>query len=146
LGSWLWVVYKIFFNLWFYYYFFIYPNYISYYFKVYIMMTQIPEKFLWIVQRLSAIFLFLLFLWFVISIYSIELNDYEQTLSWIKKGKNSLILFLFSSIVFLHASLGLSVIVEDYIHNYKLKRQIYILKNSLIVICVSFSGICLYLI
>lgn len=110
------------------------------------MMTQIPEKFLWIVQRLSAIFLFLLFLWFVISIYSIELNDYEQTLSWIKKGKNSLLLFLFSSTVFLHASLGLSVIVEDYIHNYKLKRQIYILKNSLIIICVSFSGICLYLI
>lgn len=110
------------------------------------MIIHIPEKFLWIVQRLSAIFIFLFFLWFIISIYSIDLNNYEQTLGWIKRDQNALLLFLFSATVFLHANLGLSVIIEDYIHDYKLKRLINILKNGLILICVALSGICLYLI
>ena len=109
-------------------------------------MSFIPEKFLWILQRLSAIFIFLFFIWFIYSINTFELNNYNETVKWIKSDKNAILLFLFSIIVFLHANLGLSVIIDDYVHNIIYKKLFFIIKNTLILFSVVFSGICLYLI
>lgn len=108
-------------------------------------MIKLPEKFLWSFQRLSAVFLFLFLVWVFVSLYFLEISNYNQTINWIKKDLNSLLLFLFSVVIFSHAGLGLSVIIDDYIHNNSIKRKIIILKNALIVSSILFSGICLYL-
>lgn len=109
-------------------------------------MLNLPEKILWIIQRLSAIFICLFTVWFLISINSIELDNYYETINWIKDKNNSSLLFIFSFIVLLHSNLGLTVIIDDYVHDLKYKKFFFILKNSLIIFCISFSGICLYLI
>jgi succinate dehydrogenase / fumarate reductase, membrane anchor subunit len=109
-------------------------------------MLNIPEKILWVTQRLSAVFIFLFTVWFIISINSIELNNYYETITWIKTENNSILLFIFSLIVLLHSNLGLTVIIDDYVHELRYKKIFVILKNSLIIFCISFSGICLYLI
>ena len=109
-------------------------------------MMDLPEKFLWSIQRISAILLFLFFIWFVISIYSVEINNFQKTVDWINNGYNSVLLFIFSLVVLLHASLGLSVIIDDYVHDKFFKKNIFFLKNLSILICMLFSGICLYLI
>ena len=109
-------------------------------------MLNLPEKILWIIQRLSAIFICLFTAWFIISINSIELDNYYETMYWIKAKNNSILLFIFSFIVLLHSNLGLTVIIDDYVHDLKYKKFFFILKNSLIIFCISFSGICLYLI
>mgnify|MGYP001452855550 CR=1 FL=1 len=99
-------------------------------------MLNLPEKILWIIQRLSAIFICLFTVWFLISINSIELDNYYETMNWIKAKNNSILLFIFSFIVLLHSNLGLTVIIDDYVHDLKYKKIFFI----------SFSGICLYLI
>ena len=109
-------------------------------------MLNIPEKILWIIQRLSAIFIFVFTIWFIISTSFVDLNNYYETLKWVKSKNNSILLFIFSLIVFLHSNLGLTVIIDDYIHEMRYKKIFFILKNSLVIFCISFSGICLYLI
>ena len=109
-------------------------------------MLNIPEKVLWIIQRLSAIFIFVFTIWFIISTSFVDLNNYYETLTWVKSKNNSILLFIFSLIVFLHSNLGLTVIIDDYIHEMRYKKIFFILKNSLVIFCISFSGICLYLI
>ena len=51
-------------------------------------MLNLPEKTLWIIQRLSAIFICLFTVWFLISINSIELDNYYETMNWIKAKNN----------------------------------------------------------
>ncbi len=109
-------------------------------------MLNIPEKILWIIQRLSAIFIFVFTIWFIISTSFVDLNNYYETLQWVKSKNNSILLFIFSLIVFIHSNLGLTVIIDDYIHEMRYKKIFFILKNSLVIFCISFSGICLYLI
>lgn len=109
-------------------------------------MSKIPEKILWMLQRISAVLLFIFFIWFLASIYSIELNQYNKTIKWIKEDSNALLLFFFSFTILFHANLGLSVIIDDYIHNIKSKKIFKMLKNLSIIFCIFFSGICLYLI
>lgn len=109
-------------------------------------MLNIPEKILWIIQRLSAIFIFVFTIWFIISTSFVDLNNYYETLKWVKSKNNSILLFIFSLIVFIHSNLGLTVIIDDYIHEMRYKKIFFILKNSLVIFCISFSGICLYLI
>ena len=109
-------------------------------------MLNIPEKILWIIQRLSAIFIFVFTIWFIISTSFVDLNNYYETLTWVKSKNNSILLFIFSLIVSIHSNLGLTVIIDDYIHEMRYKKIFFILKNSLVIFCISFSGICLYLI
>ena len=146
MGSRLWVINKILFNncnnnntTLFYHYF-------NCECEVYFLMLNLPEKILWIIQRLSAIFICLFTVWFLISINSIELDNYYETINWIKAKNNSILLFIFSFIVLLHSNLGLTVIIDDYVHDLKYKKIFFIIKNSLIIFCISFSGIGLYLI
>lgn len=70
----------------------------------------------WWVQRLTAIALVPLVIWFAASMVWVARGDYETVVAWIGNPFNAamLVLFLFTS--FYHAILGLQVIIEDYVH------------------------------
>ena len=71
----------------------------------------------WWWQRLSAISLIPLSLWFVFSILSQLNSNYSDVIQWISSAPVTVLLILFFCAVFYHAKLGLEVIAEDYIHN-----------------------------
>jgi succinate dehydrogenase / fumarate reductase membrane anchor subunit len=70
----------------------------------------------WWLQRLTAVALVPLVLWFAISMVWVARADYDTVVHWIGNPFNTamLVLFLFAS--FYHATLGLQVVIEDYVH------------------------------
>ena len=75
----------------------------------------------WIFQRISALIVAPLIIWFLISLISLSTGDYNSVINFFSKP-----LFLFLTIIllitgFFHAKIGLSEIFEDYIHDEKVK-------------------------
>ena len=70
----------------------------------------------YIAQRLTALALVPLTLWFVISVVSLIHADYQHFHAWIAQPGCTAMLLLLIFAVFYHAQLGLQV-VEDYVHS-----------------------------
>ncbi len=71
----------------------------------------------WWRQRLSAIALVPLTLWFIASIIAHRASDYTITIGWLKGPFATLMMVLLLIALFHHTALGLQVIIEDYIHS-----------------------------
>jgi succinate dehydrogenase / fumarate reductase membrane anchor subunit len=71
----------------------------------------------WWVQRLTALALIPLSLWFVYSLARFPLSDYATMIAWIKSPLVAVALVLFFVSMFWHAALGVQVVVEDYVGN-----------------------------
>lgn len=69
----------------------------------------------WWAQRLSAIALVLLLLWFVASLIIVAAADYATAAGWVRSPYNSALLILLIGTLFYHAQLGMQVVFEDYI-------------------------------
>jgi len=70
----------------------------------------------WWMQRLTAIALIPLTLWFIISIASLNSASYVETVNWLSIPLVSIFMILLISSTLYHALLGVQVVVEDYIH------------------------------
>lgn len=70
----------------------------------------------WWAQRLTAISLVPLTLWFALSLLSLDHGSYSAIVSWIADPLNSILLILLVISLVYHSSLGLQVVIEDYIH------------------------------
>jgi succinate dehydrogenase / fumarate reductase, membrane anchor subunit len=75
----------------------------------------------WWAQRLSAIALIPLSLWFIYSLLSMTTLDYMAAIGWLQTPMTSTLLILFVFALFYHAQLGMQVIIEDYVGNEALK-------------------------
>jgi succinate dehydrogenase / fumarate reductase membrane anchor subunit len=71
----------------------------------------------WWMQRLTAIALIPLTLWFIISIASLNSASYAETVNWLSIPLVSIFMILLVSSTLYHALLGVQVVVEDYIHH-----------------------------
>ncbi|WP_293372517.1 succinate dehydrogenase, hydrophobic membrane anchor protein [Nevskia sp.] len=71
----------------------------------------------WWVQRLTAIALIPLSLWFVVSVARFSLFDYATMVAWIKAPLVAVALVLFFVAMIHHAALGVQVVIEDYVGN-----------------------------
>ncbi|NJO56477.1 MAG: succinate dehydrogenase, hydrophobic membrane anchor protein [Rhodospirillales bacterium] len=69
----------------------------------------------WWAQRVSAIALVPLSLWFVFAAISMIGADYGQFVEWIGSFGNALLMILTVVALFYHASLGMQVVIEDYV-------------------------------
>ena len=69
----------------------------------------------WWLQRLSALALIPLSLWFVFEILNHMGDGHQAVTSWIAQPGVALLLLLYLVFMFFHAQLGLQVIIEDYI-------------------------------
>ncbi len=70
----------------------------------------------WWIQRLTAVALIPLGIWFILAVMSFVGADYAQFKAWTGQHGNALLLILFIMTVFYHAQLGVQVVVEDYVH------------------------------
>lgn len=70
----------------------------------------------WWTQRLTAIALVVLGLWFLATVLRLAHTDYETARSLVGKPWNAILLIAFVITMFWHAVLGLQVVIEDYVH------------------------------
>ena len=71
----------------------------------------------WLHQRLTALLLIPLSMWFVYFLSRIADKPFDIVLSIIKEPGTITGLVILICAVFYHAALGIQVIIEDYIHN-----------------------------
>ena len=88
----------------------------------------------WWAQRLTAIALVPLFLWFVASLVSLATADYATAVAWIGSPLNSALLVLLIGAMFYHAQLGMQVVFEDYISIHWLQVTSIILVRFLAIL------------
>lgn len=74
-----------------------------------------------IAQRLTAIALIPLLIWFVCCLASIATADYATIVAWIRNPVVTGLLILLILFMFYHAHAGLEEVFEDYLHNSVIK-------------------------
>lgn len=67
------------------------------------------------VQRVSAVALVPLSLWFVFSVAQLSAASYGAAKQWVAAPSVAVMLVLFIATVFYHSMLGIQVVVEDYV-------------------------------
>ena len=70
----------------------------------------------WWWQRVSAIALIPLTIWFVVSVLNIISGGHAQAVAWLSSPINATLTLLFVLTGLFHAQTGLQTVVEDYIH------------------------------
>ena len=70
----------------------------------------------WWSQRVTAAVLVVLGLWFVAMVLSLLHIDFATARAMVAKPWNALFLILFVVTAFWHVTLGLHVVIEDYVH------------------------------
>lgn len=70
----------------------------------------------WMVQRLTAVALIPLTLWFGGAVIALRGAAQDSVVTWLGAPFNMILLMLLTVIVSFHAVLGMKVIIEDYVH------------------------------
>ena len=70
----------------------------------------------WWAQRITAVALVPLTIWFMLSLVCLSGMEYRETVEWFQSPLRSALMILFIFSVFYHAILGMQVILEDYVH------------------------------
>lgn len=71
----------------------------------------------WWKERVTAVALVPLTLWFVGSIIAHSGSNYAAFVAWLKMPLTSLVMILLLIALFYHTALGLQIIIEDYVHS-----------------------------
>ena len=71
----------------------------------------------WWMQRLTAVALVPLVVWFAIALIGLTGDSYEVAIAWMRSPFNAIMMILLIIATFHHMQLGLQVVIEDYIHN-----------------------------
>ena len=91
----------------------------------------------WKVQRISAMINIPLIIWFVISIISLRDYSFNENINWLKQPINCILISLMLTSVFYHSSLGLQVVIEDYISDLKIRK--FLIFSSKITLFLLFA-------
>ncbi len=75
----------------------------------------------WWVQRLTSVALVPLAVWLLVSLLTLPSLDFVTLVSWIGGSWTACLLILFVLTASWHSSLGIQVIIEDYVHDHGLK-------------------------
>ena len=86
----------------------------------------------WWAQRLTAVALVPLSLWFIYSLTTMYIANYDTVILWLSDLKNSLLMLFFILTLYYHAALGLQVVIEDYVESvWQRKALLLIIKITL---------------
>ncbi|MEC9454078.1 MAG: succinate dehydrogenase, hydrophobic membrane anchor protein [Pseudomonadota bacterium] len=85
----------------------------------------------WWWQRLTALLLVPLSLWFVASIWWLVIGGatYEAFQDWLSGPVAAILMLLFIGMMFYHLKLGLQVVIEDYVHTKAAKWTLLVMIN-----------------
>ena len=70
----------------------------------------------WWWQRVTAVALIPLCIWFVYSLLCVASGDYQAAVTWLSSPINATIMLLFVLTALYHGQTGLQIIIEDYVH------------------------------
>ena len=110
--------------------------------KVMKMQTKSHGVVHWKLQRISAIAMIPLIIWFVSSLVFSLINGYDQSINWLQSPFNATGMVLLFGTLYFHAASGLQVVVEDYVHTEGLKIMSLILIKLLSVLLGVLSILC----
>ena len=96
----------------------------------------------WKLQRISAIAMVPLVIWFTSSLMLILMGSYEQSIEWLQSPFNATGLILLFGTLYFHAALGLQVVIEDYVHHEGLKIVSLILIKLIATVLGVLSILC----
>lgn len=94
----------------------------------------------WWAQRVTAVALIPLSLWFAVSVLQLTHADYVVTVNWLHTPYVAVLLSLFLATLFYHAYLGVQVVVEDYVHTEWLKI-VTVLLIKFVAVLLAAAGI-----
>lgn len=75
----------------------------------------------WLAQRISAVALVLLGLWFVVSLAVLGTVRYGNIVAFLGKPLNGVLMALLCVTLAYHSYLGVQVVIEDYVHTKGIK-------------------------
>jgi succinate dehydrogenase / fumarate reductase membrane anchor subunit len=88
----------------------------------------------WWAQRVTALALVPLALWFVIAVITSTGMSHAEFRAWVGSPFNAVLLVLLIAATFHHAQLGVQVVIEDYIHHEAAKIGLILLAKGLAVL------------
>jgi len=80
----------------------------------------------WWLQRLTALALIPLTLWFAYSVIVLTGADYSDAIAWLGRPLHASFMLLFVLVAIYHGQLGVQVVLEDYVSNLCLRRAIVV--------------------
>ena len=94
----------------------------------------------WWAQRVTAVALVLLLLWFVVSLIALTGADRKAVIAWLHAPFPAIVTMLLLVAGFYHMSLGVQVVIEDYVHDEWIKISALVL-NKLVAFALAAAGI-----
>ena len=88
----------------------------------------------WWRQRVTALALVPLTLWFVIAVIGLIDADHGVFVAWVRNPMAALLLVLLLVATFYHTALGLQVVIEDYIHGEAMRLAALLVMRLLCVV------------
>jgi len=89
----------------------------------------------WWAQRLSAVALIPLTLWFLFSLLLLPELDYVTVRTWLAVPMSGFLAMLLVVVLTYHAYLGTNVVVEDYVHAHAAKLFLLLSLRFVYVLC-----------
>lgn len=89
----------------------------------------------WWAERVSSVALVPLTLWFLFSLLLLPSLEFDVVRAWLAGPTTALLCILLVGVSAHHAYLGMSVIVEDYVHGHAAKLLLLLTLRFLYVLC-----------
>jgi succinate dehydrogenase / fumarate reductase, membrane anchor subunit len=90
----------------------------------------------WWAQRVSAVALIPLTLWFLFSLLMLPGLDYETVKTWLSLPTSGFFCVLLLVVLTYHSYLGTTVVIEDYVHTAGTKLlSLLVLRFSYVLVC-----------
>ena len=94
----------------------------------------------WWVQRVTAVALIPLTLWFVVSLLGRQLQSYDAMRGWLGQPWVAVLTILLVLTLAWHSKLGIEVIVEDYVHG-KVAKTTLLLLSTFVHVAAAVAGV-----
>ncbi len=99
----------------------------------------------WLYQKVTAVLLIPITIWVLLKLPKFIQLSFSDKLYWINSSLNLYLVALFFIISAFHFKLGLTVIIEDYIHNNIVKKYLIVIISIITLLIASLSlGLCVY--
>lgn len=95
----------------------------------------------WWAQRVTAIALLPLSLYFVLSVLMLAGAPRAEMVSFMAQPWNAVLYLCLIAALFYHLSLGLQTVIEDYVHNDAIRMASLLVVKGLIVLCALASAV-----